>query len=374
MKECMNKVTANVLDSKALNRAMLARQMLLSRVKLPVLDAIERLVGLQAQAPNAPYFALWTRVESFRQHQLSDLIQERKAVRMALMRSTLHLTSASDAMQLRPWLQDVMERSLNGTYGKQLKGVDIAQLAQAGRKLIEEEPLTFKELGLRLRESWPDLHPEVISGVVRNLVPLVQTPPRGIWGKSGLAKHTSAEFWLGQALSSQPNADIMVKRYLAAFGPATVKDIQAWSGLSRITDVVEAIRPELVTFRDVQGSELFDLPDAPRPDKDTPSEPRFLGEFDNTLLSYANRNRIIEDKYRTRVFTVNGIIRAAILIDGFVAGTWKLKHEHGKTSLCIDCFEMLPQQVVDALQDEGTRLLHFAAPEAAAKEVVIQSC
>jgi hypothetical protein len=364
---------ATVLSSRVLNRALLARQMLLSRVKLSVLEVIEKLVGMQAQAPNAPYFGLWCRLEGFQQEELSRLVGERKVVRMALMRSTLHLVSAHDALQLRPWLQAVMERSLNGAFGKRLKGVDLKVLAAAGRELVESEPLTFRELGKLLRAQWPDLGSEAAAAAMRNLVPLVQVPPRGLWGESGQAAHTSVEAWLGKPLCSQPQAESIILRYLAAFGPATVKDIQVWSGLSRISEVIESLRPQLVTFRDERGSELFDLSEAPRPDADTPSAPRFLGEFDNMLVSYANRSRIIDDKYRSRVFTANGIIRSTILIDGFVAGTWKLKRERGSADLLVEPFIKLSKQEHNALTVEGARLLHFAATEAHSHDVIINS-
>ncbi|MDR0269747.1 winged helix DNA-binding domain-containing protein [Paenibacillus sp.] len=364
------KESAKVLDSRALNRATLARQMLLCRVELPILDVVEKLIGLQAQAPNAPYFALWSRMENFQQEQLSQLIRDRKVVRMALMRSTLHLVSAPDALQLRPWLQRVMERSLKGSYGKQLKDVDLGHLVAYGRKLVEDNPMTFSELGQHLLEHWPDLPSKAATAAVRNLVPLVQIPPRGIWGEGGQATHTSLEAWFGQSLCPRPDAEILIRRYLAAFGPATVKDIQVWSGLTGLNKTIESLRPELVTFRDEQEAELFDLPDAPRPDGNTPAEPRFLGEFDNILLSYADRSRILDDRYRSRVFTINGIIRSTILIDGYVAGTWKLVRERKKAVLSIDPFITLSQEETDALMIEGARLLHFAASEDS-QEVII---
>jgi hypothetical protein len=350
-----------VLGLRALNRALLARQMLLSRVKLPALGVIEQLVGLQAQAPNAPYFDLWTRIEGFRQEELSGLIQDRKAVRIALMRSTIHLVSAQDCLNLRPCLQSVHDRSLNGSFGKRLAGLDTKALATAGRALVEAKPLTFSELGKRLNEQWPDRDPTALAAAVRTLVPLVQLPPRGLWGENGQAMHTSAEAWLGQSLSSQPATEEMILRYLAAYGPATTKDIQVWSGLTRLSKVVERLRPQLLTFRDEQGYELFDLPDAPRPDAETQSPPRFLGEFDNMLLSYADRKRIIDDAYHKRVITENGIIRSTILMDGFVCGTWKIKRDHGTATLIIEPFKRLSKQEQNALAEEGARLLNFAA-------------
>ncbi|MUT68321.1 winged helix DNA-binding domain-containing protein [Paenibacillus sp. NEAU-GSW1] len=361
---------SKIFSNRQLNRALLARQMLLIRVKLPVLEVIEKLAGMQAQSPIAPYFGLWSRIDAFRHEELSGLLQEKQVVRMALMRSTLHLVSARDALQLRPLLQPVMDRGLKGAFGKQLNGIDQEVLVAAGREMVEKEPMTFQELGRRLCEHWSGLNPEAAAGAVRNRVPLVQIPPRGIWGESGQAIHTSVEVWLGQPLSSSPDPERLFRSYLAAFGPATVKDIQAWSGLTRISEVIKTLRPNLITFRNERGEELFDLPDAPRPNADTPSEPRFLGEFDNMLLSYADRSRIMDEVYRKRVFTSNGIIRATFLIDGFVAGTWKLTCGSKDAALHIEPFRELTKQELGALFEEGTRMLHFAVPQSAASEII----
>ncbi|WP_082423113.1 winged helix DNA-binding domain-containing protein [Paenibacillus dakarensis] len=182
--------------------------------------------------------------------------------------------------------------------------------------------------------------------------------------------HTSMEAWLGQPLSSEIEPEWLIRRYLAAFGPASVKDIQAWSGLTRILEVIKSIRPHLITFRNERGEELFDLPDAPRPDADTPSAPRFLGEFDNMLLSYADRSRIMDESYRKRLFTSNGIIRAAILVDGFVAGSWKLTSSRDHAVLHIEPFRVLSRQDQDALSEEGIRLLRFAGTHGGASEII----
>ena len=360
-----------VLDNRALNRALLSRQMLLERAKLPVLDALERLVGMQAQSPSAPYYSLWTRLSGFHQKELSQLIQNKSAVRIALMRSTLHLVSAADCFTLRTWMQPVHERSLKGTFGKKLDGVDVKRLASLGRSWIETKPSTLHEIGEQLKKEWPDHDQEALSAAVRSYVPLVQTPPRGLWGESGQAVHTSAEVWLGQPPSAQPEERELILRYLAAYGPATIKDIQAWSGLTRLRATVEHLRPVLVTFRDDQGNELFDLPDAPRPVGDTPSPPRFLGEFDNVLLSHANRSRLLDESHRKQVFTINGIVRSTILLDGFVAGTWRIQREHRKAQLIIEPFRRLSRQECSALAEEGLQLLHFAVEEGIDKGIKI---
>ncbi|MFC9712467.1 winged helix DNA-binding domain-containing protein [Paenibacillus sp. NPDC056933] len=362
-----------VLGPRALNRALLARQMLLSRVNLSALEVIERLVGLQAQAPTAPYFGLWTRMEDFHPDELSRLYLNRQVVRIALMRSTLHLVSARDCLDLRPLVQAAHDRGLKGTYGKHLLGLDMNELASAGRALIEAEPLTFNELGKRLGERWPNHDPAVLAAAIRVLLPLVQVPPRGLWGKHGQAKHTSAEQWLGHPLSSESSIEKVVLRYLAAFGPATVKDIQVWSGLTRMSEIIKKLHPQLAIFRDEQGRDLFDLPDAPRPDAQTPSPPRFLGEFDNMLLSYADRSRIIDEAYRKRVFSVNGIIRSTLLIDGFVSGIWKIQREHGTATLIIELFKPLSTEDHMALMEEGAKLLRFAAADEKSHAIVFTS-
>jgi hypothetical protein len=173
--------------------------MLIQRERITALEAIEQFIGLQAQAPNPPYWALWTRLKSFKQEHLGELIRNKQAVRIALMRSTIHLVSARDALQLRPWVQPVLDRSLNGSYGKRLAGIDIQVLSEAGREILESEgPLTLNDLGKRLAEQWPAYDHDALGAAIRNSVPLVQVPPRGLWGVSGQALHTTLEDWLGQ--------------------------------------------------------------------------------------------------------------------------------------------------------------------------------
>lgn len=364
-----NRETAPVLGKRALNRALLERQLLLGRVHLPALAAIEHLVGLQAQAPNPPYYGLWTRLEGFRQEELSRLLEERKVVRIAMMRSTIHLVSARDCLELRPLVQSVHDRGFGGAYGKSLDGLDAQALAAAGRALVEAKPMTFSELGKQLNEEWHDRDPDALAAAIRTLVPLVQVPPRGLWGQSGQALHTSAELWLGSSLTSEPKIALMIQRYLSAFGPASVKDMQAWSGLTSLREVIEKLRPDLICFRDEQGNELFDLQDAPRPDPDIAAPARFLGEFDNILLSHADRSRIIDDTYRNRVFTKNGIIRSVILIDGFVGGLWNLKRGSGIATLTIEPFRRLSSQEQDEIAFEGANLLKFAAVDDQTHEI-----
>jgi hypothetical protein len=363
--------SGDALGPRALNRATLERQMLLSRQKLPAVEAIEHLVGMQAQAPNPPYVGLWTRLEGFHPDELSRLILDRRAVRIALMRNTVHLVTARDCLALRPLVQPVFDRGLyaNRAHRAGIEGVDIEALVAAGRALLEEQPRTAKELGELLRERWPDRDPASLARAIRNLVPLVQVPPRGIWGKSGQAAHTTAEAWLGRHFDPDPSLDEMVVRYLGAFGPATVKDVQTWSGLTRLGEVTDRLRSRLRIFRDEHGNELFDLPDAPRPDPDTPSPPRFLPEFDNLILSHADRTRVISSDYRKTIASKNGMVPATVLVDGFVRGTWKTERTRGKATLVIEPFELLPKKDRDALFEEGEQLIRLTGEGAEAFEV-----
>jgi hypothetical protein len=345
----------SVLGPRALNRALLERQLLLRRAKMPVLDAVGRLVGLQAQSPGAPYVGLWSRLEGFRFDDLAGLITHREVVRVVLMRSTIHLVTAGDCLTLRPVVQPVLDRGFQGNYGRRLQGVDVGQVAAAGRALVDDQPRTFAQLGQLLLARWPDHDPDALAMAVRTGVPLVQVPPRGIWGASGQATHTSAEAWLGRAAGTDSRPDGMILRYLGAFGPATVKDVQVWSGLTGLRAAVERLRPRLLAFRDERGAELFDLPDAPRPDPDTPAPPRFLPEYDNLLLSHDDRTRVIADPHRALVFT-----KGAVLVDGFVRGTWKIERQKGSASLVVAPFASLAKQDRIALADEGARLLAAA--------------
>lgn len=359
-------VAAAELSRRDLNRATLARQFLLQRAAMPPLGVIEHLVGLQAQTPQTWYVGLWNRLDGLRGDQVSDLLERRQAVRMALMRSTIHLVTAEDCLWLRPLVQPVIERSTNGAFGRKLAGLDRDELAAAGRAFLDERPLTFSELGARLRERWQDRDAAAMAQAVRARVPLVQVPPRGLWGRSGPIEHTSVESWLGRPVASDPSPATMVLRYLTAFGPATVRDVQAWSGLTRLAEVVDRLRPELVTFRDGEGRELFDLPDAPRPDPATPAPARLLYDYDNLLLSHADRSRFVTDDYRARgqEFVTTNVMPSIVLVDGFTAGTWKVLRQRGTATLAIQPFTgRLPEPTEAALTTEGADLLDFLAPD-----------
>jgi len=279
-----------------------------------------------------------------------------------LMRSTIHLVSARDCLTFRPLVQPVLDRSLPAIFGKQFTGLDAGALAAAGRALVDAEPRTFSELGNLLAPDWPGHAPTALAQGIRALVPLVQVPPRAVWGAAGQARHTSAEAWLGRPLDPGPRVDVLITRYLAAFGPATVADVQAWSGLTRLGEVADRLRPGLRAFRDEQGRELLDLPDAPRPGPDAPAPVRLVAEFDNLILSHADRARVVSDDNRLRLYTRNGIFPGTVLLDGFVAGMWRLTRSRRTAVLTVELFGSVPSRDRDAVGEEAQRLLGFAAP------------
>ena len=352
---------SQVLSRRALNRAPLARQLLLERADLSTYDAVAHLCGLQAQTPHSWYVGLWARLADFRPADAADLLVSRRLVRIALMRSTIHLVTDRDCRALRPLIAPVIDRSMRGAFGKGLVGIDRDALLAAGRALTDERPLTFAALGAALAAQFPGRDPATLAQAIRAWMPLIQVPPRGLWGQSGPVAHISAEAWLGAAPDADPAPHWLVRRYLAAFGPASVKDIQVWSGLTRLRPVVDSLRPELVTFRDEHGVELFDLPDAPRPDPETPAPPRFIYDFDNLFLSHADRSRVVTDDYRRQTYPDN-IQPSLVLIDGFTSADWKLTRDRDRATLTIRPFIPLTAADNAAITTEGARLLTFHAP------------
>ncbi|ODT15184.1 MAG: hypothetical protein ABS35_32285 [Kaistia sp. SCN 65-12] len=360
------------LSRRALNRALLARQMLLGRVPLDPVEAVERLLGLQSQIPDNPYVALWSRLEGFDPEALSNLTEQRKLVRIALMRGTLHLVSVRDAAALRPVMQKVFERNMTAgsVYGKALAGIDMDALLRTGQAIVEKKPRTNKELAEFLAPHFPDRDGHALSQAVRAVLPLIQITPRGLWRRGGLAISTTLESWTGARLAGDDTPDETILRYLAAFGPASVADMQAWSGLTRLSGAVARLRPQLVEFRDEDGRVLYDLPDAPRPDAASEAPPRLLPDYDNVLLGHDDRRRIIDDGHRLHFKKANGLL-PAFLIDGRVAGSWRLDRDRRGARLSITPLVALGRRERDALVAEAEALLAFHEPDAPARDIVI---
>jgi hypothetical protein len=362
------------LSPRTLNRATLARQHLLARTEQTAVEMVEHLVGLQAQAPFPPYTGLWTRLAAFQPDELADALVNRQVVRIALMRGTVHLVSAADACFLRPLVQPLYDRDLrtNTQYAPHLTDLDLAKVADATRLVLAERPHTTRELGAALAERWPDRDAAALTHAARGLLPLVQVPPRAVWGRSGQTAYHTAEHWLDRELDQSPDPKHMITRYLAAFGPATVADIQTWAGLTRLREVVETL--DLRTLHTDDGRELYDLPDTPLPHEDTPAPVRFLPEFDNILLSYADRTRIMAEEHRKRLFGVkNGVFPGTFLVDGFVRGSWRVTKQRRSAVLTITPWARTTKKDQTALTKEGMRLLDFLATTAETKNVHIEN-
>ncbi len=359
------------LPQRALNRATLARQHLLERSTMPALELVAHLYGLQAQAPMAPYFALWCRLKDFVPEQLSDLLLSREVVRIGCMRGTVHALVGDDAETLRALTQPILTRNLhtNVQWGQALTGMDFDELARFGRKLVAEQPLPLPQLRSLLGAQWPDRDPVALANATRDLLPLVQVPPRGIWGKSGQPTLTTLENWLKRTPRDVPAPEQMLLRYLAAYGPASVMDVQAWSGLTRLGEVMDRLRPQLTVFKAESGVELFDLPDSPRPDAGVSAPVRLLAPFDSLLLSHADRSRIMKPEYKQRLFTINGIIKPAVLVNGQVVGSTAITRSKSAVVLDISLFEKVAKTHTAEAEHEGLRLLKFAHPDAASYDV-----
>jgi hypothetical protein len=359
-----------VLGPRALNRALLERQLLLHRVDSPVTEAVEHLVGLQAQSPLPPYYGLWSRLEDFDPHELGRMLTDREAVRLTLMRGTVHLVTARDSHMLRPLVQPVIERVHNGAFGRRMDGADLGELAETARELLAAGPLTARELGRGLVARGIGSDEEAIGNAARVYLTLVQVPPRGVWGASGQAKYATIESWTGRELEAEPSIDDVVLRYLCAFGPASVMDVQSWSGLTRLKEVLDRLRPRLLAFRDEHGKELFDLPEAPRPDPGVSAPVRFVGEYDNVLLGHADRRRIIPEGLSWEAMLADGRFFNNLLVDGMLRATWRIEREGTRrATLIIRPFRRLARAEREEVAAEAERMIDFAAADADIREV-----
>lgn len=361
-----------VLSGRQLAVALLDRQWLLNPVAATPIDVMKHLVGMQAQSPDAPYYQLWSRIAGFDPDDLSRLLNDRAAVRVALMRGTIHLVAAADCMPLRAVVQPYLSRTLfNGSQsGRRITGIDPDELAAVATGLLATGPLTNDELATRLQEHWPGFDGRDLAYGARNVLPLVQVPPRGVWGQGGPLSYASAMQWLGTDMMPVASLGEIVLRYLAAFGPASVADFQRWSSLTRTKPVFDDLRDQLVSYRDESGRELFDLVDVELPDPDMVIAPMFIGPFDNLLLGHADKTRILSKEHERRIFGRNAVIRGSYLLDGRVAGAWKVDRTgKGPTRLRIEEFTPTTRRQRDELADRGEQLLSFAAGDADDHEV-----
>lgn len=376
---------AAVVDLRTLNRTLLARQGLLDRPGPGGADVegmVGHLVGLQSQTPSSPYTALWTRLApapGFDFAEPGDLLEQRRLVRLVLMRGTVHMATAEDALLLRPWLQPALERGLRASpWAPRLHGVDRAAVVGHARDLMREQPRTPAELRAAFAAAWPDADAEALVQGLRVWAPLVQVPPRGVWGRAGGPRYAVLDDWLGRppadlTADADPSADPgtdpdvtarVVRRYLAAFGPATPADMQKWSGLTGLKDAFAALGLRTYTDKD-DGRLLYDLPDADLADPATDVPACLVADFDNLLLSHADRTRVLAAADRTRVITVNGLVRGTVLIDGFVGGVWQFGRTGDAAEVVVTPFAPLRTEDRASVEEQARRYLDDAAPGAA---------
>lgn len=348
------------MTPRALNRATLARQLLLARAKIKPANAIAQLAGMQAQVPKPPFIGLWSRLEGFERENLRKAIAGGEIVRGTLMRGTLHFATKRDYPKWRAALQPVLAQAITSRGAE----VDIDRVVAEARKFLSGKSSTFEDVRQHLVKKFPDANDRLLGYAVRMHLPLIMVPDDSTWSYPPNSEFT---------LAATDDADLhgLALRYLGAYGPATAADFQAWSGLRGMAKVFDELRPKLVTFRDARKRELFDLPKAPRPDEDTPVPVRFLPEYDNLLLAWADRTRVVADEHRTRIVTRNLRVLATFLVDGIVAGTWSIARKSKSATLTIEPFAKLSRETRAELMSEGERLVRFAESDAKTLEVAI---
>ena len=362
---------APTLTRRELGRATLARQLLLERAPLGAEEAVGRLGGLQAQEPRPPFVALWSRLEGPVHDDLGRAIAERRVVRGMAMRATLHLQTAADHLATRAALEPVMARAAK-VLGDRAAGLEPEAVLAEARAYLEAGPHTFTETRDHLSERFPGVNPRALGYTARTGLPLVMVPGDGRWSYPADAPFTTTETWLGASPDPSAGPEALVLRHLAAFGPASAADVQAWSGLTGVAAVLKGLAPELAVFRDEAGRTLYDLPGAPRPDADTPAPARFLPDFDSLVLAHADRTRVLAEEHRPHLVTRNLRVRATFLWDGEVAGTWTVERARRSAVLRATPFARLPRGATAALRDEAERLVRFVDPEAASHDVSVE--
>lgn len=331
------------LSQLRLNRTLLRRQHLLERTESTALEVCRHLIGLQAQENLSPFLSLAARLETFDPHEVTRGLEDRTLVRFLTMRGTVHLLAADD-IGLRTWTQPVHESTIRNS------PVDRTAYDVALTEVLAPGPLPQKEIGLALAERLPH-SPADLAHLARSVAPLVQLPPRGTWRGSGGVVYDLADRWTGLALDAPAPADV-VRRYLAAFGPASAADITTWSGVTRVGPVVKAMQ-DLVHHVDEDGKDLVDLADGALPDEDTPAPVRLLGLYDNVWLSHARRDRVTSTAGRELWSGPNGGTACTIFADGWMVGLWR--PVEGRV-VVLDTIRDLTRRERSQLDDEISRV------------------
>jgi hypothetical protein len=359
-----------VLTLRELNRAMLARQLLLERAQIAIVPAIERLAALQAQWSLSPYIALWSRLKGFRREKLWSAIERHEVIRARLMRGTLHLVSARDFYAYAVATQDLQRGAWNRLQVG--RGVDPKKVAALAIDFARE-PRPKEDVLAHVQERVGGSLGGPFSWLVWRFVSahadLVTAPPGGHWEYGGTdAPYVAARHWIarGERPREEEALEMLVRRCLAAFGPATVADVAKFAGQvpPRVRPTLERLAPKLLTFRDEEGRLLYDLPHAPRPDGEFAAPVRFLPRYDELLISYQHRDRVIAPAHRRAVYAKNAIVEAVVTVDGFAAGTWGLVRAKNEAVLRVAPFTRLRAKDRVAVETEADALLAFLAPAA----------
>ena len=359
-----------MLSLRELNRATLARQLLLERARLDVVRAVERLAALQAQWAPSPYIALWSRLAGFARERLWSAIERHAIVRARLMRGTLHLVSARDFYAYAVATQDLQRGAWNRVQvGRGVDPQAVATLAIAFAREPRRKDEVLAHITARLGKKLGGPYSWLIWRFVSAHADLVNAPPGGHWAYGGTdAPYVAAHHWIdGAGRPAEEDAlELLIRRYLGAFGPASLADVARFAGqvAPRIRPALARLAPRLLTFRDESGRLLFDLPRAPRPPADTPAPLRFLPRYDEVLIGYEHRERVIRSPHRAAVYAKNAIIEATVLVDGEVAGTWELVRSKVDAVVRVHAFGRVARGDRAAVAEEGEKLARFLAPEA----------
>jgi hypothetical protein len=358
------------MTTRELNRATLARQMLLAREVMPATKAVGRLVAMQAQLARPPFVGLWTRLEKFTRDQLIRAVVKKDVVRATSLRGTIHLMTAADFCAFRGAIQPSLTKGLQSVLRGRLDGIDHERVITMARRFFGKAPATFDAFRGHVKKAFPKGDERAMAYAVRLQLPLVQVPCEAAWGYDAAAHFALADQWLGRPVSTaDAPATNLVKRYLAAYGPATIADALTWSGLAGLKETFETLRPSLMTFKDDRKREYFDLSDAPRPGEDAAAPVRFLPEFDTLMLAHADRSRFIADAHRPHLTSKNLQVAAVFLVDGMAAGTWKVERKRKTATLVLQSFGPLTKKAAAALEAEGDALLKFVEEDAPERAV-----
>lgn len=344
------------LSHRRLNRTLLMRQRLLARVDVDPASMVRHLVALQAQDPLPPYLSLAARLESFDPHVVSRSLEDAGLVRLVTLRGTVHMHLPEDAVQLRAWTQPVLEREISGSQViGPARDLDRAAFGKALTEALAGEPMPVAKLGQALTATFPDVPASALGQLARCVAPLCQLPPRGCWRASGGVVYDDVYRWTGLA-PVEPDVPELVRRYLGAFGPASATDVTTWSGVTRLGPVLKEM-PDLVRHTDSNGRVLYDVPDGELADEDEPAPARLLGTYDNVWLSHAARDRVTEPEARRRWAGPNGGVANALLVDGWLAGLWRVTE--GRVE--VEPFRRFTRAELASVKEETARVEELLA-------------